>query len=131
MQNNPVIEAIYAAFQLEIANQFTLTDHALMVTLPDQNCIAIRAPQVTASATNTAPTTDFHTTRDAHTYHYIHQHNFTTDTKHPLPKLLLHNGEECRAYLDDICHTFLNATIRDNEITFPDSTTYLVMLDPA
>ena len=54
MINNPVIEAIYAAFKLEIANQFDIHDNILELTLPDQQRLMIAAPKV-----NTVSNTEY------------------------------------------------------------------------
>lgn len=118
MSTNPVIETIYAAFKIEIANQFTLDEATITLTLPNQSRVEITAPRV--DATTTPHTNQTPIINAAHTYHYTQQNG----------RLLLHNLEECRVYLDDVCQTFLNATIRDNEVTFPDNTAYLVMVTP-
>ncbi|MBO4726370.1 MAG: hypothetical protein J5598_02080 [Clostridia bacterium] len=126
MRNNPVMETIAAAFKLEIANHFTITDNLLTLTLPDHNHIKIQAMLVTTRlntnhAAHIVP-------RDHHTFHYIHQHDFTAEN-HSLEKLLLHNLNECRAYIDDVCITFLNAVMCDGEIQFFDGTKYLITVD--
>ncbi len=115
MINNPVIEAIYAAFKLEIANQFDLHDNILELTLPNQQRLMIAAPKV-----NTVPITDYTIPNDTHSYHY----------KQTNKRLLIHNIEECRAYLDDVCHNLLNVPVHDFELTFPDGTVYLITIEP-
>lgn len=125
MITNPVIEAIFAAFRLEITNPFTLTQQTLVITFPDQSHAVIRAPQVvhTSNTKYTAPKTAL---KQTHTYHYRHRHDYGQ----PHNELLtLHNAEECRAYLDDICHNLLNATVRDCEITFPNGARYLLTVE--
>lgn len=118
------MEAIHAAFRLEIANQFTTTDESLTVTLFNGTRAVIGAPQVTPATTASPHPTFSH---DTHTYHYTHQ----ADGEKSHSRLTLHNMEECRVYLDDVCHTFLNATIHDNEVVFPDGTAYLVTVTTA
>ena len=135
MSINPVIEAVQAAFNLEIANQFTVTDNTLTITLPDHTRLLITAEPVSTPGTPTpAAPHQSATSPDTHTYHYLHQHDFdsgATDARPPLGRLLLHNLAECQAYLDDVCHSFLVANIRDNEITFPDGTAYLMTINYA
>jgi len=128
MPINPVMTAIYAAFKLEIANQFIFDNYALTITLPDQSKLAITAIPVQPHSTRAAPPNST-TPRNDHTFHYLHQHDFTADNR-PLGKLLLHNLEECRAYLDDVCTTFLYAHIHDGEIQISNNTTYLITIEP-
>ncbi len=130
MQTNPVIEAIQAAFQMEIANQFTTKDDTLVVTLPDGGHLTIGATPITPTAKQ-APHQP--ATHSEHTYHYVHQHDFGygNGDEQSLTRLLLRSEEDCRSYLDDVCHTFLDATFRDYEITFPDGSAYLLTVDPA
>lgn len=116
---NPVMEAIHTAFRWEIANQFTTTEQTLTITLTDGTRAVISAPQVATPTKPHRPVIN----RNQHTYHYTHQ----TDDK----KFILHNLEECRVYLDDVCHTFLNATVRDNEVIFSDGSAYLVTVTTA
>lgn len=116
MLNNPVIEAIYAAFKLEIANQFVLNHDTLELTLPGQSRLIIAAHKVNPATNNSHQATLTNT----HTYHYTQ-----TDQR-----LLLHNIEECRAYLDDVCHNLLDVPVHDFEITFPDGTVYLITIEP-
>lgn len=121
IKNNPIMEAIYAAFQLEIANQFTLTNNALHVVLPNQQTLVITAHQVGhRNAQSLQPTFIPQT----HTYHY--QHNLNARTNATSARLTLHNLEECRIYLDDVCHNLINATVHDCELTLPDGTIYLL-----
>lgn len=130
MQTNPVTETIQAAFQMEIANQFTTKGDTLTLTLPDGGHLTIAATAVTPTAHAKPHQT---TTHDAHTYHYVHQHDFGygNDEHQALERLLLRNMEDCRSYLDDVCHTFLDAKFHDFEITFPDGTAYLLTVEPA
>lgn len=126
MITNPVIEAIFAAFRLEITNPFTLTQQTLVITFPDQSHAVIRAPQVTPASLSNDDTPAFTTIKHPHTYHYRHRHDYGQ----PHNELLtLHNTEECRAYLDDICHNLLNATVCDCEITFPNGARYLLTVE--
>ncbi len=129
MQNNPVMESIQAAFQMEIANQFTVKDDTLVLTLPDQSRLVIGANPITPTK-HTQPNTP----TAKHTYHYVHQHDFgygNADEHQPLQRLLLRNMEDCRSYLDDVCQTLLDAAFHDFEITFPDGSAYLLTVDPA
>ena len=128
---NHVIEAIHAAFQMEIANQFTTTEHTLTVTLPDHGRIVITAQPIDAYSGKPVATPQ--PAHDAHTFHYIHQHDYGYGhaDEQPLNRLMLHNLAECRAYVDDVCHTFLVAQIHDNEITFPDGAGYVLMINNA
>lgn len=127
MQINPVIEALYAAFRLEIANQFVLSDDSLVVTFPDQTRAIINAQQVVASPN----TTNAHISiasafNSTHTYHYQHRRDFDPQA----PALLtLQNIEDCRSYLDDVCQNLLSVPVHDFEVTFPDQTVYLITID--
>ena len=123
MHNNPVMEALIAAFQLEITNHFSLTDDALLLTLPNQSHLKIEVIQVNPNSTHTM-SISADIPRNHHTFHY-----FTAENR-PLQKLTLHNIAECRAYLDDACLTFLNARLHNGEIQFPDSTAYLIIIEP-
>ncbi|MCQ2381845.1 MAG: hypothetical protein MJ054_00915 [Clostridia bacterium] len=125
MELNPVIEVIYAAFKLELANDFFLENNKLFITLKNKHRVVITAPQVsstTALSQDTVPTT-----KNTHTYHYIHQDDFVEE-KRPSGLLLLNNIEECYAYIDDICQNLLNVPVRNFEVTFPDGTIYLIKI---
>ena len=121
---NPVMEVIYTAFQLEIDNDFVFNQNCLTVNLPNQKQIMISAPQI---STTDRPFSQPLISPNKHTYHYQY-HLKHSDTTQPNPRLFLHNLEECRVYLDDICNTFLTARVHDFEITFPDGTVYLLMV---
>lgn len=127
MQINPVMEVIYAAFKLEIANQFFLTNNSLVVTFPDQTRAVISAPQVSPAPDdlNHEPPV-IPSLNDQHTFHYSHQHDFDDQTD----KLLtLQSLDDCRSYLDDICENLLSVPTRNCEVTFPNGTVYLITVD--
>ena len=127
MQNNPVMEVIQTAFQMEIANEMTTTTEGLVVTLADHKRVLITTTPITTGITQPHPKPD------THTYHYIHQHDFgygQVDEIKTVKRLTLRNIEDCRSYLDDVCESFLNATNRDFEITFADGTAYLITIEP-
>ena len=127
MQINPVIEAIYAAFKLEIGNQFFLTNNSIVVTFPDQSRAVISAPQVAPSPDSlNLVTPDIPPLNSTHTYHYLHQHDFNQQSE---SLLNLQNLEDCRAYLDDVCQNLLSVPVHDFEITFPDGTIYLLTIE--
>ena len=126
MSINPVSAVLQAAFNLEIANPFTVHDNTITVTLPHGDTVVITVFPLTP-ITHTIPP---HRPTE-HTYHYEHQHDFTATPDQPLARLILHNLEDCRSYLDDVCHTFINAEVRDFELTFPDGAVYLITVDPA
>lgn len=67
MITNPVIEAIVAAFSLEITNPFTLTQQTLVITFPDQSRAVINAQQIgPASPSANAPLIS--TSNNTHTW---------------------------------------------------------------
>lgn len=121
------MEAIQAAFKLEIANPFTTTATTLTVALSDGGHAVIGATLVSPTVHTTSQTPSPST----HTYHYRHQHDFDGADNQPMQRLLLRNIADCRSYLDDVCHTFLAGTWRDNEVTFPDGTVYLITIAAA
>ena len=105
MITNPVIEAIFAAFRLEITNPFTLTQPTLIITFPDQSRAVINVQQIgPTSPSANAPLIS--TPNNTHTWQYLHQHH---SKQHSTQLLTLQSIEDCRAYLDDICHNLLNA----------------------
>ena len=126
MPINPVMEALYAAFQLEIANQFTFTKNALRITLPDQTYLIVRAYHVNPVA-SPAMTHSISVPKHAHTYHFLHLHDF--NNAQDTDRLVLQSLEDCCAYIDDVCRNLLNATLRDLEVTFPDGTAYLITVE--
>ncbi len=128
MPTNSIIQALDAAFKLEIANQFILTDNTLTVTLPDQKQIVINAQCIKTDANNKPQ----HLTLpiDTHSYEYVHQHDFSSNEQQPLQRLLLRNIEDCRAYVDDVCQNLLDVPVHDFEVQFSDGTTYLITIEP-
>ncbi len=128
MSNNPIIQAIDAAFKLEVANQCTLTENTLTVTLPNQAYVIINAQCIKADANN--KTQHLTLPIDAHSYEYVHQHDFSSDEHQPLQRLLLRNIEDCRAYVDDVCQNLLDVPVHDFEVQFSDGTTYLITIEP-
>lgn len=116
---SPVIKVINSAFANEIANEFQYTQHSLTVTLPNADKVVIVAPLTTAP-TQASTQPFFVTPLPKHTYHYLHQ-------PHPA-RFTLQSVEDCRAYVDDICRTKLNASITDNEVKFADGSTFLIII---
>ena len=120
MAYNPVIKIIHTVFQSELANTFIFNNEQLTVVLPNHHQLLISAPCIKSKHHHAIPNLN---STQRHTYHYQYQQKHVS----PNTRLTLHNLEECRIYLDDICHTFLNACIRDFEIIFSDGTTYLLL----
>ena len=119
---SPVIQAIQSAFSNEIANDFQFTNHSLTVTLPNKKKLNIVVPLIVAP-TQLLTQPFFRSSKMIHTYHYLHQNEKILPAR-----LTLQSIEDCRSYVDDICQTMLNANMRDNEITFPDGSVYLIII---
>lgn len=121
-KTNPIIKTIAQVFQNEITNTYATTPHSITLTLPNEQTLIIGVILTTAPL-HSSPAFKFGTT-NTYTYHYQHQPHTTT-------RLTLQSLEDCRSYIDDICHTMLNATFNDFEVTFPDGSAYLIMITPA
>ena len=127
MQINPVIEAIYAAFKIEVANQFFLTNNSLVIHFPNQTRAVINALQVRPVPVELPLNTpSIPNINGTHTFHYLHQHDFDQgDTQ----LLTLQSIADCRAYLADVCENLLNVINRDFEIEFSDGTAFLLTIE--
>ena len=120
--NNPILKIIYDTMQTEITNRINATPHSIQLTLPNEAKIIIGAIMTTAPLYIVPPFSI--RTNKTHTYHFLHQSNDTNQSS----RLTLLSMEDCRSYLDDVCQTLLNATFHDFEITFPDGSTYLILV---
>ena len=121
--SNPVFNIIQSAFAAEIANDHQVTPHAITVKLPDNTRVII-GTILTTPSTHTVPPYPVRTDTE-HSYHYLHQTSNPTTAPTPLT---LQSIEDCRSYLEDVCRSMINAEFRDFEITFPDGSSYLIVL---
>lgn len=117
--NNPVMEAIQAAFKIEVANQFTTTSNSIIVTLSNKEHVRIEALPIPVVQ---------HRETDQQNYCTVQQHSYHYNQMPQPHSVVLQNIEDCRSYLDDVCHTLINATFHDFEVTIPDGRTYLITI---
>ena len=123
--NNSILKIIYETLLTEIDNPLVLTPHTIGISLPNQNQITIgliltSAPLHTSSSFSLR-------TNHSHTYHYLCQRDNDTQKK-PKPFTLC-SIEDCQSYIDDLCKTIINANFNDFEITLPDGSSYLIMIN--
>ena len=128
-KNNPIMKIIHEVFAKEIANPYTVTAHAITLKFPDHNQAIIGAILTTAPLLQVPP---FSIKKNyQHTFHYLHQHDHNPTNSESLTPFTLHSLADCRSYLDDLCRTCFNAQFNDFELTFPDGSTYLIVITSA
>lgn len=130
MVKNILLDFVINVFNLEIANHYTTTEHAVIIDFPDRTQAVIAAHPVAGHFPRRPVLPPL---RQDHSYHYVHQHDYGYGREPEvlgLNKLTLRGWEDCRVYLQDACETLLAAEFNDFEITFDSGPVYLLTITP-
>ena len=130
MTKNILLDFVQVVFSQEIANHYTVTEHAVVIDFPDRTQAVIAAHPVAGHFPRHPVLPPL---RKDHSYHYVHQHDYgygRDPEVSELNKLTLRGLEDCRVYLQDACETLLAATFNDFEVTFDSGPVYLLTITP-